>query len=100
MCSSHFLPQCRCISHSLGLLVSPLVDYIFQMQVIGGHWFVAAFRMIMTSLEEERVGSEFGLYSVYVVLQGRLDRMKSVGFLSYCMYFIFEVVCIWGTAPA
>ena len=58
------------------------MDYIFQMQVIGGHWFVAAFRMIMTSLEEERAGSEFGLYGVYVVLQGRLDRMKSVDVLS------------------
>ena len=45
------------------------MDYIFQMQVIGGHWFVAVFRMIMTSLEEERVGSVFGLYGVYVVLQ-------------------------------
>ena len=82
LCSSHFLPQCRYIIHSLGLSVSPLVDYIFQMQVIGGHWIVAAFRMIMTSLEEERAGSEFGLYGVYVVLQGRLDRMKNVDVLS------------------
>ena len=66
--SSHFLPQCRYIIHSLELLVSPLVDYIFQMQVIGGHWFVAAFRMIMARLEEERVGSECWLYGVYVIL--------------------------------
>ena len=45
------------------------MDYIFQIQIIGGHWIVAAFRMIMTGLEGERVGSEFGLYGVYVVLQ-------------------------------
>ena len=38
--------------------------------------------MIMTRLEEERVGSESGLYGVYVILQGRLDRMKSVDVLS------------------
>ena len=44
------------------------MDYIFQMQVIGGHWFVVAFRMIMTRLEGESVGSTFGLYGVYVIL--------------------------------
>ena len=46
------------------------MDYIFQMQVVGGHWIVATFRMIMMRLEEERVGSESGWYCVYVVLQG------------------------------
>ena len=39
------------------------------MQVVGGYWIVAAFRMIMTRLEEERVGSECWLYGVHVVLQ-------------------------------
>ena len=46
------------------------MDYIFQMQVVGGHWIVATFRMIMARLEEERVGSESRWYCVYVVLQG------------------------------
>ena len=55
--------------HQNHLGVNTLVDYIFQMQVIGGHWFVAVVRMIMTGLEGERVGSDIGLYGVYVVLQ-------------------------------
>ena len=53
------------------------MDYIFQMQVIGGHWFVAAFRMIMTGLEGESVGSMFGLYGVCYIA-GRLDHKRSV----------------------
>ena len=52
----------------------------------------------MTSLEEERVGSEFGLYGVYVVLQGRLDRMKSVDVFFLLYVFILRLF-IWGTTP-
>ena len=74
------------------------MDFIFQMQVVGGHWIVAAFRMIMMRFEEERVGSESGLYCVYVVLQGRLDCMKSVD-VFFLLYVFILRLCIWGTAP-
>ena len=61
------------------------MDYIFQMQVIGGHWFVAAFRMITTGLEGESVGSMFGLYGVCYIA-GRLDHMWRLWiFYFYCM---------------
>ena len=52
----------------------------------------------MTGLEGESVVSMFGLYGVYVVLQGRLDRIKSVDVLFLLYEFILRV-CIWGTAP-
>ena len=82
LCSSHFLPQRRYIIHSLGLSVSPPMDSIFQMQVIGGHWIAAVFRMITMGLEGESVGSMFGLYGVCCI-PGRLDHKRSVDVYSF-----------------
>ena len=67
------------------------MDYIFQMQVIGGHWFVAAFRMITTGLEGESVGGMFGLYGVCCIA-GRLDHKRSVDVFIFVVRVYFESV--------